>query len=653
MDPALSGKPGYDGPHKLAVLGSGKIQVGGVNYDTAGAPTETFTDPHTGVQHTYFVFDFDWDASNGNDLQINVKDMDESQAIGDPASGMADDAGHLRQFQFVHADHWEDYKAGQIFDPNAVAEAARFAVIRLMNQGNPNLLAHKQDQSTNEIIFAGDGGSEFSPDFRYPPVDAWSLNYRLGFGGPYDNGDGFNWFYDVSSIPFEFQIAFFNAAHDYWANNLQTEGYPEPRPWFNIPSDATDARVSTIAGTIGSDLNAGVKFYVEFGNECWNASTDSYAYCFQKGKAVLDQGTYGPLETAAGYAAHRASLIWDIVATDSGRSADMVPVFGGFANDTSYINAAFDDTIQSQFTPSSTAVVTQLQNRGGSLAIGTYVGRRMGDDGLDLHLIRDRVLGNSAYTTVAEQAEALDRIFRFGLDDAKLYDLGTGAKTTPVTGIVYQPAMAISLHQIFWADSPGFENNNAYELPNQEFLDRVRVNGADLEYRVSTGDPWVKVGEFTTDLTAAGVDARQLFDDVQITGTSSSSYGVWYPMGFATLANESSRRLQHVAVANSNSIGIVGYEGGLSFNNVPDVTGADALYDYYVYGSSLAADLEQEYREILQANSFGFACHYKGHSRFYGDKWGAARYTGASAEGNAMWRFQAIVDWNNTVTGWV
>lgn len=57
--------------------------------------------------------------------------------------------------------------------------------------------------------------------------------------------------------------------------------------WINIPHKASDAFVTNLATYFKNNLNAGLKVYVEYSNECWNSQFSQFNYCINTG---LSQG---------------------------------------------------------------------------------------------------------------------------------------------------------------------------------------------------------------------------------------------------------------------------------------------------------------------------------------------------------------------------
>ena len=97
--------------------------------------------------------------------------------------------------------------------------------------------------------------------------------------------------------------------------------------YLNVPCEATDACVTTMADFVVANLRPGLKCRVEYSNECWNFGFPGYAYCCQQSVLILGKGTnyYVP------YYTYRAIQVHNVFASAfaaAGRSGDFVAVMG-------------------------------------------------------------------------------------------------------------------------------------------------------------------------------------------------------------------------------------------------------------------------------------------------------------------------------------
>ena len=83
------------------------------------------------------------------------------------------------------------------------------------------------------------------------------------------------------------------------------------KPWFNIPAQATDNYVTQFAAMVNSQLNASLKFYVEYSNETWNGGFSQNGYMRSQGQALGLSSD--PTLAAAYYTAYRSVQIFNLI----------------------------------------------------------------------------------------------------------------------------------------------------------------------------------------------------------------------------------------------------------------------------------------------------------------------------------------------------
>ena len=173
------------------------------------------------------VFDYtDPDDSSPN-VYLTFTKLDAANPIGDV---------HL-----VRADQQDLFNAGEIFNPDFVAKASQWGVVRFMDWGATN-------------------GSD--------PV-SWSGRATL---------DDATWTYFAHSdgVPLEAMVKLANEAH--------------VDMWYNVPTKADDTFVRNALTYIRDHLDPALKVHVEWSNEVWNPSFAANSYAQAKANALWGNG---------------------------------------------------------------------------------------------------------------------------------------------------------------------------------------------------------------------------------------------------------------------------------------------------------------------------------------------------------------------------
>lgn len=172
-----------------------------------------------------------------------------------------DPANPIRNIRIARADQLDLLKGGALFNPDWIARIKDLRVLRFMDW-----------MMTNDS-----------------PVQTWEDRPRL---------DDATW---VSyGVPFEVMIAL--------ANQIGAD------PWFTLPHMADDTYVQRFAEMTQDKLRPGLKVYVEYSNEMWNAASPQGQWAEQQAAELWGESEYGWLH----FYALRAAQVMEIAATSFG-----------------------------------------------------------------------------------------------------------------------------------------------------------------------------------------------------------------------------------------------------------------------------------------------------------------------------------------------
>jgi len=178
-------------------------------------------------------------SSNGNGVPIKITSTDPADPV--------------RDFHVVRQDQMALYQSGETFNPDFVAKASNWSVLRFMDWGNTN-------SNMAPVTWAN----------RSHETDAtWS-----------SKGTG---------VPLETMVKLANEAHT--------------DMWINIPTVADDSYVTGALTYIRDHLDPTLKVNVEYSNEVWNWSFAQTNYARNQanalwGKDVNGDGTINPNDPA-------------------------------------------------------------------------------------------------------------------------------------------------------------------------------------------------------------------------------------------------------------------------------------------------------------------------------------------------------------------
>lgn len=161
--------------------------------------------------------------------------------------------------------------------------------------------------------------------------------------------------------------------------------------WINIPHEANDAYIDSLAHLLQNTLNTELKVYVEFSNEVWNSGFSQHADC-----AMMAQNL--------GYTGQQWERAWKFTAK---RSADVFKIFESvFTNDARLVKIIPSQAANSWL---SNQLVTFFNDpvynpnavAADAIAIGPYFGNE----------IADRIIsnGNAALVTIPDIIDSLDQ----------------------------------------------------------------------------------------------------------------------------------------------------------------------------------------------------------------------------------------------------
>ncbi len=130
-----------------------------------------------------------------------------------------------------------------------------------------------------------------------------------------------------SGVPYEDMIALANAA--------------QKNMWISIPALATSSYVQDLAQLIQANLDPNLQVYVEYSNETWNTAFTEYSQVLAAANAnplVTATSNLGKVAEQSAYIEIQDSQIFKTAFGTS--SAQVVPVFAGFADGSYYQQAA-------------------------------------------------------------------------------------------------------------------------------------------------------------------------------------------------------------------------------------------------------------------------------------------------------------------------
>ena len=215
----------YDGTAKISIAGGTIVSQtpGKVVFDLTGADTKSAVD-------------------------ITFAKLDAADPVSDP---------HL-----VRVDQQALFNAGEIFNPDFIAKASQWGMVRFMDWGNTNS-SQQVDWSTRDTL-----------DDSF-----WSKQAHA---------DG---------VPIEAMVQLANEAH--------------VDMWYNVPTKADDTYVKNALTYIRDHLDPSLKVHVEWSNEVWNTAFSANAYA--KAEATALWGTSVSASHAAGvYYGYRSAQIAEI-----------------------------------------------------------------------------------------------------------------------------------------------------------------------------------------------------------------------------------------------------------------------------------------------------------------------------------------------------
>jgi len=576
-DPMLSGIEPYSGTFRLYGQGDGTIYLSQSSHgDLAnGVATASLATEVIGGE-SYWYKDFDYDPGDRDRVILKIAAMNA--------------ADHIRDIALVHESHLAAHRAGEIFNPDMVADLAPYETLRFLNW-----------MKANQYEKAADGAA-LDPEQRYLTPDHYNYNTRYGDGGQYEREN-----YFISSAPFEHIIALANAT--------------DSDPWVNLPVDIPDARVAWMADYAAANLEDGLEIVWEYGNELWSTARGFQGSQYAQ---YMAEKTFG-IEDWSGvveWDAYRGPQIFDIIEQRSPEAADKsryVATVWGFHTPTkdgvdlpyAYAQKYFQAVEAQKMADAPSRpqdIITDYSH--GLYFGGTFTeGRR--DDAVSEYIIE-------AYGDDTARAEALTRWLLFGADPAHRVDLDTGDLGNPVRDIAYRPGLAISVLDLVLADmEAGLD-------PLRELETVLQLQGDTLLYRGVNAAAWTPVLTFQTDPDKT---LAEMIHDVEIVGYGTKLGGEWRTGLYSGLAQQAELTLAgHKAFVEQLGLTWSGYEGGPHLYQPP--TGGQGMFQ--AFGNDGWANLVQDvWFDMLDAYGVDEYVHFMAYSRFVdGNDWGAQRYIG-------------------------
>lgn len=154
-----------------------------------------------------------------------------------------------------------------------------------------------------------------------------------------------------------------------WEYVVQLANQTQKDVWINIPHQANNAYIDSLAHLLQNSLNSTLKVYLEYSNEVWNGAFSQNAYCAQMGQNL---GYSGPSwERAWKYTAKRSADVFKIfqdVFTNDERLVKIIPSQAANSWLTNELITFFNDPFYNPHQVTADAV-----------AIAPYIGNEVAD----------------------------------------------------------------------------------------------------------------------------------------------------------------------------------------------------------------------------------------------------------------------------------
>jgi hypothetical protein len=188
------------------------------------------------------------------------------------------------------------------------------------------------------------------------------------------NGSPISYWEDRTMPEFYSQAKYGGVA---WEYVTQLANLTQKDSWINIPHQATDGFVDSLAHFLQDNLNPGIKIYLEYSNEVWNSIFAQHTYSALMAQNLGYSGQQW--ERAWKYTAKRSADIFRIfenVFTDDNRLVKIIPAQAA--------NSWLSDQLITLF---ESPTYNPHQVKADALAIGPYFGGKVADDLVNNNLV--------------------------------------------------------------------------------------------------------------------------------------------------------------------------------------------------------------------------------------------------------------------------
>ncbi|NBC11673.1 MAG: hypothetical protein GVY24_08105, partial [Planctomycetes bacterium] len=570
--PQLDGISPYTGNFRVYGRGEGEIALGPAGssvIDVSTFPTEDIDGT------TYWYVDFVYNSDSNQIQKFTIENLGSTP---------------IYELALVHHDHLDNFRNGETFTPEFLADMQDYPALRFMDW----VFANGLDLDEND--------DSPTPLKRYVPTSYFTYNTNAG-------GSSFNF---PCSCPIEHMVALCNAI--------------SADIWLNLPADIPDSQVTAWADYVRDNLNGGLEAYWEYGNEVWNGASGfkSYFYAAHKGEEVF--GISNPNNAALEYTAYRGPQTMQLVKdswSGSGRDPKIVvpgwafaspmdPTYGGVLYE-SY-NYRIMKGEEAQKLPSPPPTYEEI---GTEYAIGMYMGAVKREDNSDT-TYGQWILDH--YATPETQAEAHARWMLFGVDDSRFHDITTDNLSAPKS-ITWQEGLNIAVGKLVRADKVA----GVDPVFNLDTL--IRIDGQSLQYKGQEATSWTTVATF--DVTPTKTLA-QMIHDVEIIGESYVLFATTHNGISSMIMNNGRERLdEHVAWVEHLGMSFVAYEGGPHIYSPSSSEQAAMMAAFQSTGwSSVVLNAWLDYCATASVDRFFL---YMSHNRLANtleDWWGMLDYVG-------------------------